>query len=84
MYLGVSIGTPEEMRSCLGGGGLGGVMDVLNPQVARRMKGILVRDISLATKVDLAYPSFIDQLSLHLGKRSLRRMGTGRPRSGIV
>jgi len=47
VYVGVSISTPEEMRSCLGGGGLGGVMDVLNAHVARRMKGILVRDIQV-------------------------------------
>jgi hypothetical protein len=45
--LGFSIGTFEEMRSFLGGGGLGGVRDALNAQVARKIKGILVRDILL-------------------------------------
>ena len=45
MNLGVSIGTFEAMRSFFGGGGLGGVKDTLNPQVARRINGILVIDI---------------------------------------
>ena len=35
------------MRSCDGGEGLGAVEDVLNAHVAIRIKGILVRDISL-------------------------------------
>lgn len=74
MYLGVSIGTAEEMRSCLGGGGLGGVMDVLNAHIARRVKGILVKDIrvDLGENLSTTHCSFIDQLSVHLGKRSLR------------
>ena len=45
MNLGLSIGTRESMRSFAGGGGLGGVRVVLNPQVARRINGILVIDI---------------------------------------
>ena len=39
MNLGFSIGTRESMRSFAGGGGLGGVRDVLKPQVARRING---------------------------------------------
>ena len=35
------------MRSCGGAEGLGAVADLLNAHVARRIKGILVRDISL-------------------------------------
>ena len=34
------------MRSCFGGVGFGDVVDILNPQVARRINGILVRDIT--------------------------------------
>ena len=33
------------MCSCFGGGGLGGVILVLNPQVTSRITGILDRDI---------------------------------------
>ena len=33
------------MRSCSGGVGLGDVVDILNPQAARRINGILVKDI---------------------------------------
>ena len=35
----------DDERSCCGGVGLGGLKLVLIPQVARRIKGILVRDI---------------------------------------
>ena len=33
------------MRSDFGAAGLGGVAVILNPQVARRINGILIRDI---------------------------------------
>ena len=49
MNLGFSIGACDAMSSCFGGGGLGDVRDVLNPQATRRIKGILVRDILSAT-----------------------------------
>ena len=45
MYVAFSIGTRDCMRSCFGGVGLGDVVDILNPQVARRIHGILVRDV---------------------------------------
>ena len=53
MNLGFSIGTCDAIRSCFGGGGLGGVNDALNPQVTRRIKGILVRDILLVATLIL-------------------------------
>ena len=45
MNLGVFIGPRKAIRSFSGGGGLGGVTEALNPQVERRINGILVIDI---------------------------------------
>jgi len=49
MYVGLSNGTREMMRSRFGTGGfrLGGVAHVWNAQVARTTNGILVKDITV-------------------------------------
>ena len=54
-------GTAEGKRSCCGGRGLGGLPLILIPQVARRIKGILVRDIlpSIPENASTAHGSFI-------------------------
>ena len=46
-----SNGADEEKRSCFGGWALGGLRVVLTPQAARRIKGILVRDMYLITLI---------------------------------